>query len=1063
MSTKRNPPARPIIWARVKMLAAILALLGALAGMAGGGGGGSKAATPAAPAQPGTSPSDPETVVTPDPEADVVVEPVTNPDPVVVPQPTPTTPVVVVEPTPEPAPEPDPVVVVEPTPDPVVPPVVVDPTPDPEPPTDPVVVEPSGPPTLGSFNATATAGRVTTLEIDNAENLVGVKIISGPDYGNVTVNPDNTLALVLTGTSDTTDLSFSFEATYADGTSTIYDAGVDVSAGSQAGGWGMGEFYMLQTDQDNNLVVEHGFNHVKVHISGDNDALSLQDIANLEGINVSEINGKWFESHSEYGADPDMALAEDAGRMLWSQLTGTGTEPSSHWLLFEAGHEYSEMGPILDRGTTGESELNPIYVGSYGNGEQPIISSPMNLAQDGYENVVFQGIEFTGGIRFLRGENIAFDDISITGEEAVFQNIENITFRNADVTDVVHEVPNELNATIWSPHVNRMTGIYGNNNHGMLLEDLYLDHNAWADDYEADLSLSGGMPPSLYSHNIYLNYGNSDVTLRDTITARGASFGAQVRSGGFIENNVFLDNNAGVNFLGGTVEDGVNQGNYTLFMDNVVTSGAHKEVTVGPKGGLTIGAVSKAADATLINNIITHLADPNDPADLAGKYTGHQALNLQEAPLYNDTIIYNWVGGRNVDKQDQFDQNIDGLNTSVLDATTIQNFAADLLGDPDATIADLAEHLRAQADGALADVVDADLIIAFFQKGFGIEVDLREDAGSLRFVPNHLGDGVRWDNSLNWDSGYLPGSDEGPAANDSVDLGGNWVNYGGTTTIENLDLGEGGKLNVTHGYLEVDGDLNVGDTGGALDIDGAGQIWLSGYGDDDLLKINVDGGRFANTGLVDGTVEVNITDNAQVLLGTDDDIFAVDANSSLTIDGDDSKVGFDGEEGGTGVLLLNDNSTLSYIADQDGLGQVSEFYSGHFDTPKDGSGIQSGVNLGNADLHIDVSALAGGIAISETLITVDDIIGSFDEIVITGLGNTQDAKVWYDYDADTVTLTLSAAGTGTGAVSTVVAGDETNAQANDDLWAALTSGHGTFAEDAPEDDPLDGMADSFIL
>ena len=36
-------------------------------------------------------------------------------------------------------------------------------------------------------------------------------------------------------------------------------------------------------------------------------------------------------------------------------------------------------------------------------------------------------------------------------------------------------------------------------------------------------------------------------------------------------------------------------------------------------------------------------------------------------------------------------------------------------------------------------------------------------------------DGVRWDNRINWDT------EDAPDNGDSVDLNGNWVQYGGTT------------------------------------------------------------------------------------------------------------------------------------------------------------------------------------------------------------------------------------------------------------------------------------------
>ena len=51
-------------------------------------------------------------------------------------------------------------------------------------------------------NAEVTSGRTSTLE-HNGDNVASIRILDGPQYGNLTVNPDNTMALVLTGTEQT--------------------------------------------------------------------------------------------------------------------------------------------------------------------------------------------------------------------------------------------------------------------------------------------------------------------------------------------------------------------------------------------------------------------------------------------------------------------------------------------------------------------------------------------------------------------------------------------------------------------------------------------------------------------------------------------------------------------------------------------------------------------------------------------------------------------------------------------------------------------------------------------
>jgi hypothetical protein len=993
------------------MLAFILGILGFGSMAAAAGGGRSKdaiikAVVKAKEQAEEAAPEAPE-VVDPEPEApEVVVDPTPEPAPVVIPEPE--------------APE----VVV------TIPEAPEQPSGGPEP-----TPTPAGVTLDASFNASAVSGRVTTLELPEGD-ISSVKVISGPQYGNVTVNPDNTLAVVLSGTTETANINFTIETTSSTGAVTNHEVNLDVSAGPQAGGWGLGEFYMLEADENDEIIVEHGENHRVVHISGSDDALTLADIAAIEGLDVSAITNNFLRDNLEYGASPEMALDEEAGERLWKTITNKDSGPSSNWLLFDRGYEYDNLGSLLKSEVEGESALNPIYIGAYGEGDTPVVNAGSTLIKTGAEHLVIQGIAITESFAPLVGKNILLDNVALSGEQTNVQNIEGFTLRNSSIIDVIKQAPSDPAG--WRGLPDRESGIFISKSEGILIENTFFDHNGWGEGYDPAGDPNLPQPPSMYSQNVYLQGDNLDVTFRDNISMRAAANGVQVRSGGFLEDNVFLDNNIGFLSASGEIKGVTDTGNYTLFSDNLTTSAGYREADQG-QGAISAGGAISGKLATALDNIVTHLADPNNSSEILEKTITNRSFKLFETEFYNDTIVYNWG--------DKDDENTDGLDYATLDQTTIQIFTAQLLGQETATIADLADYLRAQADGQLDHVVDADLIIEFFQTGFGISPDIRGEAETLRFVPNDLGDGVRWDNRLNWTTEDLPGTQDG----DSVDLAGNWVYYGGTTTIEDLDFGEGGMLHVTHGYLQVDDHIAVGEAGATLNIDNAGQFWTEGYTDQDVLTINADGGRFANTSLFTGTTDFNISDNAQAILASDGADFALNKDSTLTITGGDAKVGFDGDQGGTGVLMMADNSTLGFVAEDGELGVIREFYSGAFDG--NGAGIQSGVNLGNADLFLDLTGIAGGGAVDETLIKVDEVIGNFDNIEIVGLGNNQNAYVTVDYEADTVTLSLGAAGQGSGKITLGTAGNEADAQDNADLWAALTNGHGIYPDDPVEDIP----------
>lgn len=855
-------------------------------------------------------------------------------------------------------------------------------------PREPIV---SIPMSLHADTLAAEAGRVTTIQPKgNSDEIASIRILSQSSHGHVSVNPDNSLSLILSEEpKNQADTEFRYEITYKNGGFQEVQAKVDVIAGQEPEGWGQGDFYMLETGSDGRVVVEHGENHRKVYVTEGAHGLTRAEIAKAEGIPVSQVTGNWLKDHLQYGATPDKALDTELGMELWYATTGHHVAPNSNWLLFERGYEYEDLGRIVSRGATGESALNPMYVGAYGEGDDPLIKGTIHIFQDQVKHIVIQDINTTH-IRGLLGENLLFDHIGVTLDGLVMENVQNFTMVNSDIIDVAR-LSSVHGGETWEPFGNRISGAYLSSIDGTLLEGNLFDHSGWAEGFDPNLSTSSPMPPSKFSHNLYVQNDNMDVTVRDNIFMRGSSFGAQVRPGGVIENNAFIDNNAALNFFSGM--------NYTLLLDNVVTSAGYQKIAK-PDGALSMGIGNYGKQTSLIDNIIAHLANPNDPAEQAVKTVTHPPLSDETAHV-NDTIIHNWGKKPSL--------NTEALSASVLDQTTIQNFAAQLLGKKTATIGDLANHLRAQADGRLGGTVDADVINAFFRKGFDLDTTLRAEAEVLRFVPDERADGIRWDNRLNWSTEDLPGTQDG----DSIDLGGNRVLFGAeTATIDDFIFGDFGQLKATSGRLDIKGEISTAGTGNLLQIDNAGQIWLDGYRDSDLFQIEMAGGRFTNTGAFTGNAEIDVIQDAQLLLATAGGRFDLAGGSSLTISGGKTKVGFDGGDGKIATLHLHDDAALAFVADATGLGKISEFHSGAFEV----SNVTSGVRLGG-DLTIDLSALDAKAGGAWTLVNADQVIGSFDSIAVTGLGSNQDALIQIDYAEDEVVLLVSDTGTGSGQIN----------------------------------------------
>lgn len=835
---------------------------------------------------------------------------------------------------------------------------------------------------------TVDGGRVTTIEIGGNKTVTAVEILDGPDHGNLTVNPDLSLSLVLSDSDFSGADSFDIKITYANGSTETRTTDLTVSAPQQQAGWGKGQHYMLETDAAGDLVIETGDNHRKVYVSESDAALTKADIAALEGVSEATVTGKWLkDNHPEYGGSEGMALATDIGMDLWYALTPWTDLSNSNWLMFERGHTYENTGRIINIGVTGESALTPIYVSSWGTGDRPELTDQIKIFQSDSANIVFDKVALAGGMLNLTGSNVILNESEFTGAGLNIQEVSGFTLRDSELSYIVAEKPD---ADYWSGIA---TALFVKDTAGILLEDNIFHHIGWEDDYRYDRSTDGGMPPNMFSHNLYLQNDTTDVTVRDNIFSQGASFGAHIRGGGYVEDNVFVDNNAAVDFLGGVYHDDGPIGNYTFFADNVITSGGHKTVN-GAIGGLTVGLIDKGYDTTFLNNIIAHLADPNNPAELAEKTQTHDPFDSENDPAFDDTIIFNWIGSNPQLAYHAITNNTPGLNEALANQTTIQNFAAAVMNTPGATIGDLMGHILALADTAADDSLTADDIIAYFQAGFGVTASGDGSASMHRFVPNELAGGIRWDNRINWDNEELPD------AGDSVDLGGNFVQYGGTTVLEDLELA-GGKLYVNHGKLTVTDELNTKGGPALVQTLNAGQFWTEGYDGAKKLKFDIDGGRFANTGDIHGKTLMEVTDG-QAILATDGGNYILTGDSEMHIVGSTARVGFDGASNGLAVLTMQDGSLLRFAADATGFSTIEEFRSGAWN--QTGTPVKSGVSL-NGTLKIDLTDYAGG-ADSFELIAVDKLLGELDDVEIVGLASNLNAKVIVNYKTDTVSLDL---------------------------------------------------------
>ena len=116
-----------------------------------------------------------------------------------------------------------------------------------------------------------------------------------------------------------------------------------------------------------------------------------------------------------YGTSEDLALQTDVAMGLWFEMNSPHVgEATSNWILFERGYSYDDVDRLITNGIDGESELHPLHITAWGEGERPVIENEVFFGNNESENIVISDLHFTGGIRSGTGSNVIFHDIEVS-------------------------------------------------------------------------------------------------------------------------------------------------------------------------------------------------------------------------------------------------------------------------------------------------------------------------------------------------------------------------------------------------------------------------------------------------------------------------------------------------------------------------------------------------------------------------------------------------------------------------------------------------------------------------
>lgn len=652
-----------------------------------------------------------------------------------------------------------------------------------------------------------TAIAQTTSEVFVGPPSSTLSVVTQPSVGRISLSADRlTAALDLMGATPAVGDTITGSIRAVSGSTTLdYDVTWTVAATVQDLGWHDGRHHLLPIANGQVVISTEG-THRKVYMSPTGKTAAT--IATEQSVTEGTVTGAWLAAnHPAYGATEAEALETSLAYDLWTAINPRGSS-NSNWLLLERGGSYA-FSQLFPRESSGHSVTSPKYVGAYGTGAQPEIALSFIAWQNPQTDLLFEDVTITSGSRMewdlVGTQRIMAHKVSFQGNEVSAQGFDYCTFVDCEFYDAARDAP--VTADWTDAFTNRKSGMYAADMSSLLVDNCHVDRGGWDGDWtvgDDPEDPTTPHPPSLFSHNFYFAASAVNATLRNTVLTRASSFGSQLRGGAVVHNTAYVANPVALNAIGGDYLGAGPEGNYSRITDILITAGDRPIPTL--QGGGTRWAFSNVREDVILSRaIVAHVNDPDDGAYTDGVLWDSEN-NLQ---LISDLLVYRW-------KSDE--ENIPGLDTADLDAVSIEDWAVgkSLTRSADA----YCDWLRTLTPDQRRSELDA--LQGYFRAAFGLPVK-RTTSATCQFAPfdpGKTGDGVRWDNPLNWSTGDIPGANAG----DAVQIGGCRVIYCDNSEVASIDLDDG--ILVIAG-----GRLTVGS------VTGSGTIITEGAGDLDATTV----------------------------------------------------------------------------------------------------------------------------------------------------------------------------------------------------------------------------------
>jgi hypothetical protein len=363
------------------------------------------------------------------------------------------------------------------------------------------------------------------------------------------------------------------------------------------------------------------------------------------------------------------------------------------WLLLKCGDTWDESLGEWE-GKSGRSNAERMLISTYGTGDRPLLrtGSSMGVELLNHNNtsshIAFVGIHFWANT--YNGSNGSPNGINWIDESDGLL-VEDCMFQAYCVGMVVQGYPVPMRHTNVSIRRNVVVdsystagvysqGLYMSACDNVLIEENLFDRNGWNDNVP-------GSTPSWFLHNVYIQDGNTGVVFHGNITA--GTDGVQLRTGGDVEDNLFLRNAIALNY--GVGNTPALQGITGTVRNNVVDDGGDigtNGASQGPRGWAF--RFSNVAQATVERNVIANNVHGHSPRVIMmepANGVGGIVRGVQNT-TFDNNVFYNWggsiriYGNQSQYVNDQFNQNIyqelsdSGVLMDHEDATSVTAFHA---------------------------------------------------------------------------------------------------------------------------------------------------------------------------------------------------------------------------------------------------------------------------------------------------------------------------------------------------------------------------------------------------